>query len=201
MVYNKLDLKLMFQKELIKGKICDIILQDVLIDTGASIPVLTRKKLFDKIKKKKLVKKEHVIGGFGGNGTVADVWEFESIEIGDVIFPYVKVICAFNENHPSLILPWGAYFDGVCNFNFVKKTVTLEKPEHIGQMRQYFTEDNYHILSQNEEVQYLNLSVSGKINNKEIFVKKDILGKIMKYIPNNLDADENDIKEVINMLF
>lgn len=201
MVYNKLNLELRLGKKVIKGKICNIVLYDILIDTGAAVPVLTDRGLFDIIKTKKLVKRDFELGGFGGDGTKADIWEFETIEIGDVIFPHVKVVCAFNRNHPSLILPWGAYSDGVCNFNFAEETVTLEKPEHIGQIKHYISKDEYENLFQNEEIPYLNLIVLGKINNREIFIKKNILDKVMKYLPNSLDANTNDIQDVINMWF
>lgn len=201
MVHDKLDLKMVFGKELIKGKICNISLTDVLIDTGAVVPALTDKNLFDQIKTKELVQKNYKIGGFGGNGKVVDMWKFESIQVGSVTFPHVRVICDFRENLPSLILPWGAYSDGICNFNFVEKTVILEKPNYVGEIRKYITEEESIILSQNEEKSYINLIISGMVNGKEVFRKKDILDKVMSYLPNNLNADENDLQEVIDMLF
>lgn len=36
---------------------------------------------------------------------------------------------------------------------------------------------------------------------KEVFRKKDILDKVMSYLPNNLNANETDLQEVIDMLF
>lgn len=201
MVHDKLDLKMVFGKELIKGKICNISLTDVLIDTGAVIPALTDKSLFNQIKTKELVQKGYIIGGFGGDGKAVDIWKFESIQVGSVIFPHVRVICDFRKNLPSLILPWGAYFDGICNFNFAERTVVLEKPNHVGEIRKYITEKESIILSQSEEKSYINLIISGMVNGKEVFRKKDILDKVMNYLPNNLNANENDLQEVIDMLF
>lgn len=85
MVYNKLKLQLRLGKKVIKGKIYNIVLYDILIDTGAVVSVLTDRALFDMIKTKKLVKRDFEISGFGRAGAKADIWEFETIEIGDVI--------------------------------------------------------------------------------------------------------------------
>lgn len=71
----------------------------------------------------------------------------------------------------------------------------------MGEIRKYITEEESIILSQNEEKSYINLIISGMVNGKEVFRKKDILDKVMSYLPNNLNANETDLQEVIDMLF
>lgn len=123
-----------------------------LLDTGAFFPVWTVDESLLKILGGKCIRKEVPFGGFGGE-TKGNLYELESIVIGDLVFPNTHIIaCKDLKNVPFQLVLSATMFHGlIYEIDSKNYKLNITIPDDESMVRNLRIEDSggkLHILSQ-----------------------------------------------------
>lgn len=125
---------------------------EALLDTGAFFPVWTMDEDILKILGGKCIRKEVPFSGFGGE-TRGNLYELQSIVIGDLVFPNIHIIaCKDLKNVPFQLVLSATMFSGlIYEIDSKNYKLNITIPDDESTVRNLRIEDSdgkLHILSQ-----------------------------------------------------